>query len=346
MKKSNFLFAYLAFSFFQLKAQNKGGVLWKIEGNNLTKPSYIFGTCHVFTLEIKELVPGFEAAFKNAEVVMPEIAMDSILKDPNYLVQEVRKIRNPGRLSKLVLQLDSITKQAAEILNRDEEKDSLRAVEFGVDSLYQSIKKAAREKTESLDQELDSLKLINEKELDRENIEEKDSSLIYSKYLIGNSQRYASLLDLDIVKEALDSNKRIIGCESIIFQYTLSDKLGEGITDKEFDSLIINLKNKNNIMADLLTNIYLVYANQNLNDLNMDEFVLSQMMPIGTSKEVCEKMMDFVLYDRNKNWIDKFETEFLKHSCFVAVGLAHLPGEKGVLQLLRNKGYTVTPVLE
>ena len=31
-------------------------------------------------------------------------------------------------------------------------------------------------------------------------------------------------------------------------------------------------------------------------------------------------------------------------STFVAVGALHLPGPRGLLQLLRDKGYTVTPV--
>ena len=33
-----------------------------------------------------------------------------------------------------------------------------------------------------------------------------------------------------------------------------------------------------------------------------------------------------------------------KKSAFIAVGAAHLGGEKGVIELLRKKGYTVKPV--
>jgi uncharacterized protein YbaP (TraB family) len=33
-----------------------------------------------------------------------------------------------------------------------------------------------------------------------------------------------------------------------------------------------------------------------------------------------------------------------KESLFVAVGVAHLPGEEGVINLLRKAGYKVKPV--
>ena len=50
------------------------------------------------------------------------------------------------------------------------------------------------------------------------------------------------------------------------------------------------------------------------------------------------------LFKRNQNWIPKIEEKIKDHSCFIAVGAAHLPGDKGVLNMLKQKGYTVTPV--
>lgn len=34
---------------------------------------------------------------------------------------------------------------------------------------------------------------------------------------------------------------------------------------------------------------------------------------------------------------------FLQNNCFVAVGFKHLFYKQGLIQLLRNSGYTVTP---
>ena len=48
--------------------------------------------------------------------------------------------------------------------------------------------------------------------------------------------------------------------------------------------------------------------------------------------------------ERNLNWIEKLVKMIPEHACLVYVGAAHLPGELGVLQLLRDRGYTVEPM--
>ncbi len=63
-----------------------------------------------------------------------------------------------------------------------------------------------------------------------------------------------------------------------------------------------------------------------------------------------EKYMDpnnkkWLLEYRNKNWAKKIPLMLEEGSNFFAVGSAHLVGENGVIQLLRKKGYIVTPVL-
>ena len=53
---------------------------------------------------------------------------------------------------------------------------------------------------------------------------------------------------------------------------------------------------------------------------------------------------DAMLFDRNKKWVPILENSMHQNACFVAVGAGHLAGEKGVLELLRKKGYTVEAV--
>lgn len=53
---------------------------------------------------------------------------------------------------------------------------------------------------------------------------------------------------------------------------------------------------------------------------------------------------DIFLTNRNKNWIPKIEELIKTKTTFIAVGAGHLPGENGVIELLRKKGYTVKPV--
>lgn len=50
-----------------------------------------------------------------------------------------------------------------------------------------------------------------------------------------------------------------------------------------------------------------------------------------------------LLDDRNRTWIPVIEAEAATHrSILVAVGAAHLPGERGVLSLLQDSGWTLT----
>jgi hypothetical protein len=57
-------------------------------------------------------------------------------------------------------------------------------------------------------------------------------------------------------------------------------------------------------------------------------------------KEYAKQLLD----DRNVAWVPKIENALRMRSAFVAVGAGHLGGEKGLVRLLRAKGYQVSPV--
>jgi hypothetical protein len=48
---------------------------------------------------------------------------------------------------------------------------------------------------------------------------------------------------------------------------------------------------------------------------------------------------------RNRNWIPLILNAAYRMPGFFAVGAGHLGGSKGVLNLLRLEGYTITPVI-
>jgi uncharacterized protein len=47
---------------------------------------------------------------------------------------------------------------------------------------------------------------------------------------------------------------------------------------------------------------------------------------------------------RNKEWMPKIEKILRDQTAFIAIGISHLEGEYGILNLLKQKGYTLTPV--
>jgi uncharacterized protein YbaP (TraB family) len=59
----------------------------------------------------------------------------------------------------------------------------------------------------------------------------------------------------------------------------------------------------------------------------------------GVTKE------DF-LDNRNKRWIPKLVQLMNTKTIFIAVGAGHLAGENGLIQLLRNQGYIVSPIIQ
>ncbi len=50
------------------------------------------------------------------------------------------------------------------------------------------------------------------------------------------------------------------------------------------------------------------------------------------------------LYKRNEIQANSIDTIIQKHTLFVGVGAAHLPGERGVIEMLRKKGYKLRPI--
>ncbi|MBL7888907.1 MAG: TraB/GumN family protein [Bacteroidia bacterium] len=57
-----------------------------------------------------------------------------------------------------------------------------------------------------------------------------------------------------------------------------------------------------------------------------------------------ENFQKYMLIDRNIIMANNMDSIMKKQTLFTAIGAAHLPGEQGVISLLRKMGYTVTPV--
>ena len=51
-----------------------------------------------------------------------------------------------------------------------------------------------------------------------------------------------------------------------------------------------------------------------------------------------------LITDRNHRMADRIDSIMHKKTLFTAVGALHLPGNEGVINLLRKKGYTLTPI--
>lgn len=84
MKKllfSSFLILFLGSAFGQTENTNNA-ILWKVSGNGLSDPSYLFGTYHIISSAFVDTVPAIMNAFNDAELVAGELLLDSTIQAP------------------------------------------------------------------------------------------------------------------------------------------------------------------------------------------------------------------------------------------------------------------------
>jgi uncharacterized protein YbaP (TraB family) len=81
-------------------------------------------------------------------------------------------------------------------------------------------------------------------------------------------------------------------------------------------------------------------------DLYLAEDLETLYEMIQKSEEDIEGFEQFMLIDRNISWIDRIGDLAKEKSSFFAVGAGHLAGDQGVIRLLQEAGYTLTPIAQ
>ncbi len=74
MKKKNLLLFLLIFGLSSIHAQ----LLWKVTGNGMKHPSYLFGTHHLISIQFLDSVPGLFKAFNECDAVIGEMIINNI----------------------------------------------------------------------------------------------------------------------------------------------------------------------------------------------------------------------------------------------------------------------------
>jgi uncharacterized protein YbaP (TraB family) len=134
-----------------------------------------------------------------------------------------------------------------------------------------------------------------------------------------------------IMRESKKYNKEIKGLETTEFQASIFDSIPYEKQAKDLVSYIDSIDSYKAVTMEMVE----VYRQQNLE--RMDSLM-------HKSDPGMDEYMDILLYGRNRHWVDQMP-EIMKGKCILfAVGAGHLPGEQGVINLLRKKGYKVTPM--
>lgn len=71
---------------------------------------------------------------------------------------------------------------------------------------------------------------------------------------------------------------------------------------------------------------------------------LDQIDSLSKANNPTSVYHDYFIVERNRNMVRRIDSIISKNSLFIGIGAAHLPGEGGAIELLREKGYTVRAV--
>lgn len=143
-----------------------------------------------------------------------------------------------------------------------------------------------------------------------------------------------TMMEQEIMMEAKKSNKKIRGLETMSYQAGVLDSIPYKLQAQQLVSYVDNA-NQGAGEDKELEEMMDAYKSQNLQKL--EEIMMKTDMGIGNFTEV-------LLHNRNRNWVAKLKNILPDKSLLIAVGAGHLPGNLGVISLLRKAGYTVTPV--
>jgi uncharacterized protein YbaP (TraB family) len=134
-----------------------------------------------------------------------------------------------------------------------------------------------------------------------------------------------------IMEESRQYKKEIKGLETVEFQASVFDSIPYDQQAKELVKAIDSAGTNSQATDELVA----VYKEQDLQKIEE----LTKQEDGGVAA-----FIDLLLYNRNADWAKKMSTIMPASSSLFAVGAAHLPGEKGVINLLRKSGYTLKPL--
>lgn len=144
---------------------------------------------------------------------------------------------------------------------------------------------------------------------------------------MGLDEKYG--LDKYFYDKAKADKKSVIGLETVDFQISLLDSLSD---ENPNDFVNRSLSELNQIEEDLQK---LLTAWETGDVQTMENLILKSF------QDYPEQFQRFIV-ERNKAWVQKIgQMTARDQTPMIVVGAAHLPGDEGVINLLRKQGFTI-----
>lgn len=131
---------------------------------------------------------------------------------------------------------------------------------------------------------------------------------------------------------ASELGKAVYGLETIDDQ--LKMLLRSIPVERQAEILVETIRNTNDIIKESakLDSLYVKGDLDGLYDMLIE------------AEDMTEAEKFLLVDERNRDWLPKIEEKIKQEACFIAVGALHLPGNDGLISLLRKAGYKVKPL--
>lgn len=144
------------------------------------------------------------------------------------------------------------------------------------------------------------------------------------------------LIDAAFQNIAVKNNKPVIGLETVDFQIGVL----YGTSFERGKQQLFCMINNDKYYAGLMKDLAAAYFSQDIDALY--ELTEEKM---GNDCDSTPEEEEALLYARNADWAEKIPAIIADTPTLFVVGAAHLSGERGVLKLLKDKGYVVEPLM-
>ena len=293
MKRLSLIIAVLT-----IALASQAQLLWKVSGNGLGRPSYIFGTHHMAPASMLDQIAGINAGIDGCDIVVGEIEKDSLMSQESQM-----------KMARFMIAPTDST----------------------LDKLYTPAEYAEIEKVFNKYFGSMGVKLSQMNSLKPNAISTQLQAMQSIKYFPNFDAN--NLIDVAIQERANEAGRPSVGLESLQEQI---DLLFNGPLTEQAKGLLEACHQDEffQVQSSALAEAY----------MHQDLDKLLAVMTDATMGGDSEDEMESLIYNRNRNWVDKLVKMMPERACLGCVGAGHLPGAQGLLQLLRDKGYTVEPV--
>lgn len=280
-------------------------LLYKISGKDLKAPSYIIGTFHLANATFVDKIAGVKDALTATDQVFGEVPFDDMLNPDTLKVIQAAMMLPDGQTLKTVLSAEQYKKL-----------DAVLTQMMGVGlSNPQVSAQMGKMSPAALSAQLQVLMFM------QKHMGEFDP-------LHGFDQYFQT--------QAKHNNEPIGGLETVAFQIALLYKSYD--MQRQVEQLMCMIDNMD-FYEKIVEKMAQAFYAQDINALKaaMEE-------KLGNTCDATPKEWAQFIDNRNADWVRKMPAIMAAKPTFFAVGAGHLPGPKGVLQLLKDIGYTVEAV--